>query len=154
MAEGRDKLGRFTEGHLFRNGFKSGGRKSAYEEIGKARLLEEAFFSEMDEEGAIDILERVHELQKVARGQTADKNALKGRKKGGMSLFKVALAKALAGNENLMKVFIGKMFPDRLLDETPQGESPAKQLLDALFDKPKTKGGRSKKATPPKDNKK
>jgi hypothetical protein len=137
----RDEKGRFVEGNLVALGMKSnGGRKSAYEELGRAILLEQAFFNEIDEDEAKAILKKVEDLRAYAR---TGKDMRGKKSKVKMSLFKVSIAKALAGNEKLLMKFISKVFPDKILDETPQGKSPAAQILEAILE-PKKKPTKKK----------
>ena len=68
-----------------------GGRKSAYVEEGRAKMLVEAFFEEMNVEEVTNRL-----------------------KAGNRSLWDVWIAKGLAGNEKVMVAMFKKLFPDRI----------------------------------------
>jgi len=124
--EGFDENGNFAEGNLIALGNKGGGRKSAYEEYGRAKLLEQAFFHEFD----------VDEAEKIIAQVNLKVPPEEGKKRGKTTLFKVLLAKAGMKNEKMLIELMKKIFPDKVLDETPTNESPAGKLMD-LLTKPK-----------------
>ena len=115
--------GRFKAGNLVSLGNKGGGRKSAYQEHLRAEILAKAFFEEVDIDTADELIERVtRQYEEKRRG-----------KRGKTTLFEVMIAKGLLGNDKILVALSKKVFPDRIIDETPPQDSPAKKLIDAIM---------------------
>lgn len=131
----------FQKGNQFGKKTRGGGRPSAYAEYGRAKALAEAFFDGFDADEAIKLLKKL----RVRTNKKGD-IIIPKQKIGKVRILDVFLAKAVFRNDKLLNEIMKKLLPDRILDETPPEESPAKLILEALFkEKKKAKRKSNKK---------
>lgn len=126
--EGRNADGTFGKGNLFGTLSKGGGRPSAYAEMNKAKMLEQAVFDYIDMERAQEILVELDTRKKEIK---AGKKSPAGRKKSELTLFEIMIAEAAYRNNKLREIIFKKAFPDRIVDESPES-SPVEDLIDQL----------------------
>lgn len=110
MAKNREKDGRFKSGNTVSKGNKGGGRKSAYEEYGRAKALAEAYFDGFDADKMMQLIKKLG-LRKGKGGELVIPKA----KIGKVNLMDVMIANAMVGNTKLLMKGLDKIMPN--LDE-------------------------------------